>query len=481
MRNKVSLLPMATLLLSFAFWISWSIMSNDFDAFDASVTKFLHYRFLYARFIFTLIKLAALYSTLLCVTEYLTTYTINAVHIRIMQLLICIAVAGYCAIVTIWKVMLKTIYMHFQIAAPLLHFILQLASTSLICNAQSKRLKPCSLEFYRKHALLASTSFISLILLIMTAPSVTKSPCVKHNIFEMPKPFIFGHRGHPFSAPENTVLAFEDSAEADGYEADVAVSFDGVPFLIHDSGLLRTTNVKDVFPDRQYNRAELFTWKELQKLNAGKWFLDNDPYGTAASMSERKRNMINKQKIMSLSALAKMARENKKDLIFDLREPPMGTNHPYLFSYIRVIVNTLLDSGIDQSKVWWISGPQFPSVLRAAPRFRQVYGAKIRSPELARREITSLILEYNSIEEEEIIEYYSKYNITTILYSAGNQWTFSICWCRGAQAVISNDPTLHRKMKRPLFSFTPKYLNNVLLIIRFLCLTVILINYYYCR
>lgn len=50
-------------------------------------------------------------------------------------------------------------------------------------------------------------------------------------------------------------------------------SYDGVPFLMHDSTLRRTTNVADVFPNRTHLDPSMFTWAELQQLNAGDWFL----------------------------------------------------------------------------------------------------------------------------------------------------------------------------------------------------------------
>ena len=80
----------------------------------------------------------------------------------------------------------------------------------------------------------------------MTSPSVTKSPCVKEDIYDIPRPFIFGHRGSLFTAPENTKLSFEESNKADGYETDVAISWDGVPFLVHDYSLKRTTDIDEV-------------------------------------------------------------------------------------------------------------------------------------------------------------------------------------------------------------------------------------------
>lgn len=50
-------------------------------------------------------------------------------------------------------------------------------------------------------------------------------------------------------------------------------SYDGVPFLMHDATLRRTTNVAEVFPNRTHHDASMFTWAELQQLNAGDWFL----------------------------------------------------------------------------------------------------------------------------------------------------------------------------------------------------------------
>lgn len=50
-------------------------------------------------------------------------------------------------------------------------------------------------------------------------------------------------------------------------------SLDGVPFLMRDRTLRRTTNVQRLFPQRQSDDASLFTWTQLRSLNAGLWFL----------------------------------------------------------------------------------------------------------------------------------------------------------------------------------------------------------------
>ena len=80
-----------------------------------------------------------------------------------------------------------------------------------------------------------------------------------------PYPFWIAHRGAGKLAPENTLAAFRLGA-AHGYrmfECDVKLSSDGVPFLLHDSTLERTTN-------GQGTAGEL-PWSALARLDAGSW------------------------------------------------------------------------------------------------------------------------------------------------------------------------------------------------------------------
>jgi len=63
---------------------------------------------------------------------------------------------------------------------------------------------------------------------------------------------IIAHRGASSIAPENTIAAARKAWEigADLWETDVAVTKDEHLILHHDDSLERTTNVKQVFPDR---------------------------------------------------------------------------------------------------------------------------------------------------------------------------------------------------------------------------------------
>ncbi|MBK1810103.1 glycerophosphodiester phosphodiesterase [Clostridium sp. YIM B02505] len=71
------------------------------------------------------------------------------------------------------------------------------------------------------------------------------------------------HRGFSGKYPENTMLAFEKASEAhcSGIETDIQLSKDGVPVLIHDETLDRTSNGTGLVKD--------YTYSELLKLNFG--------------------------------------------------------------------------------------------------------------------------------------------------------------------------------------------------------------------
>jgi glycerophosphoryl diester phosphodiesterase len=80
-----------------------------------------------------------------------------------------------------------------------------------------------------------------------------------------PWPLWIAHRGAGKLAPENTLAAFRVGA-SHGYKAfecDVKLSSDGVPFLLHDPTLDRTTDAQGIAGDRP--------WAELSRLDAGSW------------------------------------------------------------------------------------------------------------------------------------------------------------------------------------------------------------------
>ncbi len=72
---------------------------------------------------------------------------------------------------------------------------------------------------------------------------------------------IYAHRGYSGKYPENTMLAFEKAVEVGvfGIELDVQLTSDGVPVIIHDETLERTTDGVGFVKDH--------TMAELSKLS----------------------------------------------------------------------------------------------------------------------------------------------------------------------------------------------------------------------
>ena len=88
-------------------------------------------------------------------------------------------------------------------------------------------------------------------------------------------PLIIAHRGNSSVAPENTLPAFQSAldAKADLIELDYYHAADGVPVVIHDEILDRTTNAEDVFGQPKLLIGS-YSSEELRKLDAGSWFDD---------------------------------------------------------------------------------------------------------------------------------------------------------------------------------------------------------------
>lgn len=82
---------------------------------------------------------------------------------------------------------------------------------------------------------------------------------------DWPYPFWIAHRGAGKAAPENTLAAFRVGLAAGfrGFECDVQLSRDGLPFLLHDETLERTSDGRGL--------ACAQDWLALSRLDAGSW------------------------------------------------------------------------------------------------------------------------------------------------------------------------------------------------------------------
>ena len=74
------------------------------------------------------------------------------------------------------------------------------------------------------------------------------------------------HRGASRCAPENTLAAFEAAIRqgVDAIELDVRLTEDGVPVVLHDDTLDRTTDGQ--------GPVDALSYQLLRRLDAGAWF-----------------------------------------------------------------------------------------------------------------------------------------------------------------------------------------------------------------
>ncbi len=128
---------------------------------------------------------------------------------------------------------------------------------------------------------------------------------------------IIARRGFSAIAPENTLAAFAAALEtgADSIECDVQLSADGIPILIHDAHLNRTTGTGGIVREK--------TLSELKTLDAGAWF---SPEFAGES-------------IPTLREALNFLRDLPKFLYLDVKQT-QNWSDTELYSFIRTIIES---------------------------------------------------------------------------------------------------------------------------------------------
>jgi glycerophosphoryl diester phosphodiesterase len=93
----------------------------------------------------------------------------------------------------------------------------------------------------------------------------------------MHRPIVWAHRGSRRKSPENTLEAFlrAEWEGADGVELDVRLSRDGVPVVMHDASLKRTTGVDALVKELSFREIKdiypgVPSLEEVLKIHSGR-------------------------------------------------------------------------------------------------------------------------------------------------------------------------------------------------------------------
>ncbi|XP_019381157.1 PREDICTED: glycerophosphodiester phosphodiesterase domain-containing protein 4 [Gavialis gangeticus] len=441
--------------LSLVFLYMWGEAKNDYNNFDWYNYGNLGFWFLWSVVLLILASVFFIYIALLLVLAMCLLSEGQQLYLHWSHkigtcIVLGFSIAAIAALSELWGDQWKTVRLSFQVTAPYLHIG---AIAAMVFLSWPVALHAVRMD--RKVVqMIIIGPYLALLVFLLLIPLGMYSPCIREVGTLGPKPTLIGHRGAPMVAPENTEMSFQKAIEygVNGLETDVTISYDGIPFLMHDGSLKRTTNIQEVFPHNATQDAAMFSWDVLKDLNAGKWFLEDRPFSYVGSLSVAEQKQAMNQSIYKLSNFLSLAERQNKLVIFDLYRPP--EQHPYRNTWINRTLEVISDSGIKPHLVLWLEDEMRSFVQSVAPGFQQTVGRTVPVDELLRYNIVKLNLVYTQMSSEDI-RTYAEANITTNLYVIDEPWLFSLAWCAGAHSVTTNAAHSLRDLDQPLFLMTP--------------------------
>ncbi|XP_053165898.1 glycerophosphodiester phosphodiesterase domain-containing protein 5 isoform X5 [Hemicordylus capensis] len=358
-------------------------------------------------------------------------------------------VVTMCSVAQLWDDEWDMVVISLQATAPFLHIgaLVLVTALSWLISGQLARTERATSQ------MLIFMAYFAVVLALYLVPLTIYSPCIMERKDLGPKPAIIGHRGAPKLAPENTLMSFQKAVEQKvyGVQADVAISFDGVPFLMHDRTLRRTTNVEEVFPELAYEHSSMFNWTDLERLNAGEWFLRYDPFWTVDSLSASDYMKAANQSVCKLADMLEVVKDNAT-LLLNLQDLP--PDHPYSSTFINITLETVLESGIPQQAVMWLPNSERELVQEMAPGFQQTTGIKADAQHLRQNGFRKLNLRYTKVTRDDIRDYAAA-NLSVNLYVVNEPWLYSVLWCAGVQSVTSDNSAVLSRLASPSWLMTP--------------------------
>nr|XP_005024129.3 LOW QUALITY PROTEIN: glycerophosphodiester phosphodiesterase domain-containing protein 4 [Anas platyrhynchos] len=445
---------------SLVFLYMWGEAKNDYNNFDWYNYGNLGFWFLWSLVLLVVAAILFMYIALLLVLAMCLLAEGQQLYLHWSHKIGTFLVLGFSItalfiLSVLWGDQWKTVRLSFQITAPYLHIG---AITIMVLLSWPMALYAIRADKKVVQVVIVGP-YLAILLFLFLIPLGMYSPCIREVGTLGPKPALIGHRGAPMLAPENTEMSFQKTIEhgGDGLETDVTISYDGIPFLMHDSSLRRTTNVREVYPNDTAQNAALFSWDALKELNAGAWFLKDKPFSCMGSLSRADQMQAMNQSIYKLSNFLRLADSQNKLVIFDLYRPP--EKHPYRHSWINRTLEVILnESGIRPHLVLWLENDMRSFVHSVAPGFQQTMGTKAPVEDLLMDNIVKLNLAYTEMSSEDIRKY-AEANITTNLYVINEPWLFSLAWCSGAHSVTTNAVHTLKNLSQPLFLMTPQQYN----------------------
>ena len=268
------------------------------------------------------------------------------------------------------------------------------------------------------------------------------------------KPLIIAHRGASMLAPENTLVAAELAASLGvyGVETDIQISRDGQLFLLHDDTFDRTTDIKTVFPGRESEPAGNFSLAEISRLNAGKWFVDQDPFHALSQglVTPEQVAEYQQQDVPALADWLDIVHQDHLAFIFDLKPP--SEDHPYAGSLFERALGQIHQAGIDPQIWFLVDEQQLQTVRNLAPEMKPAFGADYQAPpaagDLKAQGYQMVNVEYGI--DHKWIQQYQAAGLWVNLYTVDEPWQFSRLWLAGVDSITTSNARVMAALDRPI-------------------------------
>lgn len=246
-------------------------------------------------------------------------------------------------------------------------------------------------------------------------------------------PKIIGHRGSSFYAPENTMIAFNESLYdgADGIEFDVCLSKDNHPVVIHDSNLKRTGGLNKLVKN--------LTAKELNEIDVGSWFNRRFP--------ERANEFFSSATVPTLEEVFDTF-NNKNFLLYVEMKLDLGDDYKTLAKRVaesirehevnqQVIVESFALTAIEELKR---IAPEIKTAALFEPKFLRLVRTKRRLiDETLKYKADEIALHY-TLATRPTVKAALEANLKTVIWTADNPVWIRRAINYGIHAIITNNP-----------------------------------------
>jgi glycerophosphoryl diester phosphodiesterase len=256
---------------------------------------------------------------------------------------------------------------------------------------------------------------------------------------------------------------------------------DGVPFLLHDESLERTTDAEEIFPGRDNYTGDYFTIAELSTLNAGEWFVNTDPYGTIGEGKVPTDLLDDYEAAMMPTLEDLLAYTNGTDLILNVEFKRISENHPYYNQFTDIVLDILIEADMDDQI--WVQSPsetRLDAVESLAPDMMSMLSIEDDPPGPEVFGVTGYdMINTHYSQSNKFFREYAEAGILVNIYTVDLKLSFQQAWALGVSYVTTNEPADFIEMTRPTWYLTKGQYVGIWIIIEVIGVALVLMLKYF--